>query len=127
MLRLPLVPVTEKTRTTIAATLRTSGSGSEGRRSSRTAPARPVERFAGGVPPGEEGAARAAFRALKAELNAGRVRAAERGSDGRWRANAWVKAGILLGFRAGTGRARGVRWAVHVLRQGHLPASRHRR
>jgi 2,3,4,5-tetrahydropyridine-2,6-dicarboxylate N-succinyltransferase len=38
---------------------------------------------------------------LKAELNAGRVRAAERGADGRWRVNAWVKAGILLGFRLG--------------------------
>jgi 2,3,4,5-tetrahydropyridine-2-carboxylate N-succinyltransferase len=60
-----------------------------------------LERFAGGVPPGEEPAALEVFRALKAELNAGRVRAAERGADGRWRANAWVKAGILLGFRLG--------------------------
>ena len=60
-----------------------------------------LERFADGVPPGEEPAALEIFRALKAELNAGRVRAAERGADGRWRANAWVKAGILLGFRLG--------------------------
>ena len=60
-----------------------------------------LERFADGVPPGEEPAALEVFRALKAELNAGRVRAAERGADGRWRANAWVKAGILLGFRLG--------------------------
>src|SRR6476660_8761005 len=60
-----------------------------------------LERFAPGVPPGEEPAALDAFRRLKAELNAGTVRAAERGSDGRWRANAWVKAGILLGFRLG--------------------------
>jgi len=29
------------------------------------------------------------------------VRAAEKGADGRWRANAWVKHGILLGFRLG--------------------------
>jgi 2,3,4,5-tetrahydropyridine-2-carboxylate N-succinyltransferase len=29
------------------------------------------------------------------------VRAAERGPDGRWRANTWVKTGILLGFRLG--------------------------
>ena len=60
-----------------------------------------LERFADGVPPGEEPTALEVFRALKAELNAGRVRAAERGADGRWRANAWVKAGILLGFRLG--------------------------
>jgi 2,3,4,5-tetrahydropyridine-2-carboxylate N-succinyltransferase len=58
-------------------------------------------RFADGVPSGQEPAALEAFRALKAELNAGRVRAAERGPDGRWHANAWVKAGILLGFRLG--------------------------
>ena len=60
-----------------------------------------LERFANGVPQGEESAALEAFKALKAELNAGRVRAAERSADGRWRANAWVKAGILLGFRLG--------------------------
>ena len=60
-----------------------------------------LERFADGVSKGEEAAALEAFRALKAELNAGRVRAAERGPDGRWRANGWVKAGILLGFRLG--------------------------
>jgi 2,3,4,5-tetrahydropyridine-2-carboxylate N-succinyltransferase len=60
-----------------------------------------LERFASGVPRGEEPVALDAFRRLKAELNAGTVRAAERGADGRWRANAWVKAGILLGFRLG--------------------------
>ena len=57
--------------------------------------------YTGGVPEGEEPAARAAFAELKAALNAGTVRAAERGSDGQWQANAWVKAGILLGFRLG--------------------------
>ena len=55
----------------------------------------------GPVAPDDEPAARVAFLALKAALNAGTVRAAERGADGRWRANAWVKAGILLGFRLG--------------------------
>jgi 2,3,4,5-tetrahydropyridine-2-carboxylate N-succinyltransferase len=60
-----------------------------------------IERYAQGVPGGEEEAALRAFNALKAELNAGRVRAAERGPDGQWRANAWVKTGILLGFRLG--------------------------
>jgi 2,3,4,5-tetrahydropyridine-2-carboxylate N-succinyltransferase len=60
-----------------------------------------IERFAGGVKPGDETVALVAFRALKTALNAGQVRAAERGPDGVWRANAWVKAGILLGFRLG--------------------------
>ncbi|HET7599999.1 MAG TPA: 2,3,4,5-tetrahydropyridine-2,6-dicarboxylate N-succinyltransferase [Gemmatimonadales bacterium] len=60
-----------------------------------------VERYAAGVPAVEEANARAAFERLKAALNRGEVRAAERGSDGLWRANAWVKAGILLGFRLG--------------------------
>ena len=39
---------------------------------------------------------------LKAALNRGEVRAADRADDGTWRANAWVKRGILLGFRLGT-------------------------
>lgn len=47
---------------------------------------------------GEE--ARAAFDELLAALEAGEVRAAEPGPDG-WRVNAWVKKGILLGFRMG--------------------------
>ncbi len=45
--------------------------------------------------------ARAAFERLLDALEAGDVRAAERGADGTWRANAWVKRGILLGFRLG--------------------------
>jgi 2,3,4,5-tetrahydropyridine-2-carboxylate N-succinyltransferase len=48
-------------------------------------------------------AARAAFLALRSELAAGRVRAAEpdpAASTG-WRVNVWVKQGILLGFRFG--------------------------
>jgi 2,3,4,5-tetrahydropyridine-2-carboxylate N-succinyltransferase len=44
------------------------------------------------------------FDAFKAELNAGRVRAAEPCPSERtgWRVNAWVKKGILLGFRMGS-------------------------
>jgi len=41
-----------------------------------------------------------AFNAFKAELNAGRVRAAEK-VGGEWRVNSWVKKGLLLGFRIG--------------------------
>jgi len=48
-------------------------------------------------------AARAAFFDLQKELSAGRVRAAERDASQPtgWRVNAWVKQGILLGFRFG--------------------------
>ncbi len=47
--------------------------------------------------------ARAAFAALRTELSAGRVRAAEPdpSSPTGWRVNAWVKQGILVGFRCG--------------------------
>ena len=44
---------------------------------------------------------REVFGAFKAALNRGEVRAAERGADGRWRVNSWVKSGILVGFRMG--------------------------
>jgi len=60
-----------------------------------------IEQFVSGIPDGQESAARRVFDALKAALNAGTVRAAERGRDGRWTVNAWVKQGILLGFRLG--------------------------
>ena len=45
---------------------------------------------------------RALFAAFKDALNHGEIRAAERDSDGHWRANSWVKQGILLGFRLGS-------------------------
>jgi 2,3,4,5-tetrahydropyridine-2-carboxylate N-succinyltransferase len=43
------------------------------------------------------------FQLFKDGLNSGEVRAAEpnAGSPGGWRTNAWVKKGILLGFRMG--------------------------
>ena len=43
----------------------------------------------------------ALFEELKTALTRGEVRAAERDSEGRWQTNAWVKRGILLGFRMG--------------------------
>jgi len=46
-------------------------------------------------------AERALFGEFRAALSSGQVRAAERGPDGAWRANTWVKQGILLGFRMG--------------------------
>jgi 2,3,4,5-tetrahydropyridine-2-carboxylate N-succinyltransferase len=44
---------------------------------------------------------REVFEAFKQALNRGEVRAAERGEDGRWRVNSWVKSVILVGFKMG--------------------------
>jgi 2,3,4,5-tetrahydropyridine-2,6-dicarboxylate N-succinyltransferase len=60
-----------------------------------------IEQYSDRVPPGEEPKALEAFQALKALLNQGSVRAAERDTDSTWRVNSWVKSGILLGFRLG--------------------------
>lgn len=81
--------------------------GAARRREGETAPASfaalqtAIELYAGGVPRGEEAEALEAFQALKALLNQGSLRAAEREKDGTWRVNSWVKSGILLGFRLG--------------------------
>ncbi len=44
---------------------------------------------------------RAVFDEFKAALNRGEIRAAKRSDDGTWNVNAWVKQGILVGFRMG--------------------------
>jgi 2,3,4,5-tetrahydropyridine-2,6-dicarboxylate N-succinyltransferase len=54
----------------------------------------------GALPPEVAVHARHAFRDFHAALTRGEVRAAEI-QDGQWRVNAWVKQGILLGFRLG--------------------------
>jgi 2,3,4,5-tetrahydropyridine-2-carboxylate N-succinyltransferase len=43
----------------------------------------------------------ALFAEFKEALNRGEARAATRAEDGSWRVNAWVKRGILVGFRMG--------------------------
>ena len=43
----------------------------------------------------------ALFDQFKAALNRGEIRAAERDTNGNWQTNAWVKRGILVGFRMG--------------------------
>ncbi len=43
----------------------------------------------------------ALFADFKTALNHGEIRAAERDADGKWQTNAWVKRGILTGFRMG--------------------------
>lgn len=44
----------------------------------------------------------AVFGEFKSSLNRGEIRAAERDPNGKWQTNAWVKRGILLGFRMGS-------------------------
>ena len=41
------------------------------------------------------------FNEFKTELRTGRIRSAEKDADGNWKANAWVKQGILAGFKMG--------------------------
>lgn len=44
---------------------------------------------------------RETFEEFKSALRRGEIRSAEKDADGNWHANAWVKQGILLGFRMG--------------------------
>jgi len=44
---------------------------------------------------------RTVFEEFKTALRTGEIRSAEKDSDGNWKANAWVKQGILLGFKMG--------------------------
>lgn len=48
----------------------------------------------------DDAAARATFLEFRDALTRGEIRAAEK-SNGSWKVNAWVKQGILLGFRLG--------------------------
>jgi len=61
------------------------------------------------------------FQEFKQALNAGRIRAAEPDASAPtgWRVNAWVKKGILLGFRMGTI----VDMSIHPVRQPWLDKS----
>ena len=44
---------------------------------------------------------RETYEEFKTALRRGEIRSAEKDADGNWRANSWVKQGILLGFRMG--------------------------
>jgi len=61
-----------------------------------------IERFygAGTLSGADAVQARTAFLELREALTRGEIRAAEK-QNGRWQVNAWVKQGILLGFRLG--------------------------
>jgi 2,3,4,5-tetrahydropyridine-2,6-dicarboxylate N-succinyltransferase len=62
-----------------------------------------IDRLASAGPEAPREEARHAFAALRAALSDGSVRAAEPepSAPGGWKVNAWVKRGILLGFRFG--------------------------
>ena len=82
-----------------------------------------IERhFAAGAAAANDPAAKEAFLSLRAALEAGEARAAEPdpSSPTGWRVNAWVKQGILLGFRVGVLQAIAERRSF-VCRQGHFP------
>ncbi len=61
-----------------------------------------IERYysAGALAGDQAAQARRVFADFRDALTAGRIRAAEK-REGQWRVNAWVKQGILLGFRLG--------------------------
>jgi 2,3,4,5-tetrahydropyridine-2-carboxylate N-succinyltransferase len=61
-----------------------------------------IEALAGAERARYSEAERALFSDFRSALARGEVRAAERAADGTWRVNAWVKRGILLGFKMGT-------------------------
>ncbi len=48
-----------------------------------------------------DSADREIYEEFKSALRRGEIRSAEKGADGNWHANSWVKQGILLGFRMG--------------------------
>src|SRR5579864_4516415 len=59
-----------------------------------------IERLASSGSIEQDDAARATFLEVRDALTRGEIRAAEK-VDGVWKVNAWVKRGILLGFRLG--------------------------
>ena len=86
-----------------------------------------VEKFAATQPGSAEAAgAREAFEALRDALERGEVRAAEPddGAPTGWRVNAWVKRGILLGFRLGVNVAMGGGSALSFVDKDTYPVRR---
>jgi 2,3,4,5-tetrahydropyridine-2,6-dicarboxylate N-succinyltransferase len=89
-----------------------------------------IERyFAAGAAAVGDGAAMDAFTELRAGLEAGALRSAEPDASAStgWRVNAWVKRGILLGFRLGaleemSGLAPAGKTALSFVDKGTYPA-----
>lgn len=59
-----------------------------------------IEKLVAQGEPERDPAARAIFLEFRDQLTEGKIRAAEK-TEGTWKVNAWVKQGILLGFRLG--------------------------
>jgi 2,3,4,5-tetrahydropyridine-2-carboxylate N-succinyltransferase len=64
------------------------------------------------------------FEEFKWGLNAGRIRAASRDTQGMWVTNAWVKRGILLGFRLGAVRDYSIDSNFHYFDKHTFPTKR---
>jgi 2,3,4,5-tetrahydropyridine-2-carboxylate N-succinyltransferase len=69
----------------------------------------------------EDSHAKATFLKFRDALTRGEIRAAEK-IDGRWRVNAWVKQGILLGFRLGALSALGSGECLSFVDKDTFPA-----
>ena len=82
--------------------------------------------FTEGAAAAESAAAREAFRELRDGLERGELRAAEPDSSQPlgWRVNAWVKRGILLGFRLGAMAEMGSPGGLSFVDKATYPARR---
>ncbi len=80
--------------------------------------------FAAGPAAGSDPGAQAAFTELRHALEAGTLRSAEpdAASPTGWRVNAWVKRGILLGFRLGQMEASGCSAGLSFVDKHTYPA-----
>ncbi len=84
-----------------------------------------IEKFyaAGSLTGDDAASARQTFAAFRGALTAGSIRAAEK-RDGEWRVNAWVKKGILLGFRLGELQEMGGAGPLSFVDKSTFPARR---
>jgi 2,3,4,5-tetrahydropyridine-2-carboxylate N-succinyltransferase len=80
-----------------------------------------LARFAGPIAPESRREARNAVARLVRALESGQVRAAVRDATGGWRAEPWVKEGILLAFRLGRPMETGAAGAFSFVDKDTLP------
>ncbi len=78
--------------------------------------------FALGAEARQQPRAVATFMEFRDALTRGEIRAAQRGANGQWEANAWVKEGILLGFRLGEMQEMGAAGAFTFVDKDTFPA-----
>jgi 2,3,4,5-tetrahydropyridine-2,6-dicarboxylate N-succinyltransferase len=80
-----------------------------------------IERLATTGEAERDAGARSTFLEFRDALTRGKIRAAQK-TDGRWVVNAWVKQGILLGFRLGELRAMGEGSGLSFVDKDTFPA-----